>query len=181
MTPSPSNPSSTNPFVGSNTLPAISPQQGDQQNSQPSNTDSTNATSNSQTTQTSGQSSSKPATANNFDIPDLVKEKYADLIPMILKTESMNDEERQYWFHILPIMTPDQIEKFRGILVNESQQLSKLDEEYQTELKKLTGKPSSFDPEKMQEKKRELNEEESKEESKEKAQEEEILKQLSDI
>ena len=49
----------------------------------------------------------------------MVKDKFPDLIDLIKQTESMNDEEREYWFQILPIMTEDQIRKFRDILVNE--------------------------------------------------------------
>ncbi|MBU2524007.1 hypothetical protein KKG71_02330 [Patescibacteria group bacterium] len=78
--------------------------------------------------------------ASDFDIPDVVKKKHADLIQLILETESMNDEERDYWFQILPIMTDEQIEKFRAILENEKEQLAKLDAEYQEEIAKLNDK-----------------------------------------
>src|SRR5439155_1544478 len=52
-------------------------------------------------------------------------------------SESMNDEERQYWIHILPIMTPEQVGNLREILENERKQLAAIDAKYQTEIDKL--------------------------------------------
>ena len=48
----------------------------------------------------------------------------------------MNDEERQYWINILPIMTPEQIQNLREILENERKQLAAIDAKYQTEVDK---------------------------------------------
>lgn len=75
-----------------------------------------------------------------YNIPDTVKRKYPDLVEMIKKTESMSDEERDYWFQILPIMTDDQVKRLRDILEEEASQLAKLDEQYQDELTKLNKK-----------------------------------------
>lgn len=75
-----------------------------------------------------------------FEIPEIVKKQYPDLVPLILETESMNDDERQYWFQILPIMTEDQVNKLREILVNEKKQLQALDKEYEKELKRINTK-----------------------------------------
>jgi hypothetical protein len=33
-------------------------------------------------------------------IPEEVKEKYPELIPQIMASESMDDEERNYWFSV---------------------------------------------------------------------------------
>jgi len=35
-----------------------------------------------------------------FEIPETVKQQFPDLVPLIIQTESMNDDERQYWFQI---------------------------------------------------------------------------------
>jgi len=67
----------------------------------------------------------------SYIVPNLIREKFPDLIRLIFETESMNTEEREYWLQIMPIMSEDQIVKFREILVNEKEQLSKLDQEYQ--------------------------------------------------
>lgn len=143
-------------------------------------------TANSQTAspQTSSQSTNSQAIPpkKDFDIPDLVREKYADLIDLILQTESMNDEERQYWFHILPIMTVEQVNKFRGILVKEKEQLSKLDKEYEEELKRINEtKIASEKSQQSAQKRKELRAQEKKNEEEEKKQEENILKKLSEI
>ena len=70
-------------------------------------------------------------------IPDDIREKYADLIELILSSESMNNEERQYWINILPIMTPDQIENLQGILKNEKKQLEAIDKKYSKQIEQM--------------------------------------------
>ena len=42
----------------------------------------------------------------------------------------MNDEERQYWINILPIMTPEQIGNLQNILTSEKTQLAAIDAKY---------------------------------------------------
>lgn len=61
-----------------------------------------------------------------YIVPRLIREKYPDLIKLLYETESMNDEEREYWLQIMPIMTEEQIVKLRDIMVNERDQLKKL-------------------------------------------------------
>jgi hypothetical protein len=73
-------------------------------------------------------------------IPDSIREKFPDLQELVETTESMNREEKDYWFQILPIMTDDQITRFRDILVNEKNQLQKIDQEYSQQLTKLNEK-----------------------------------------
>ncbi len=70
-------------------------------------------------------------------ISDDVRTKYPDLLELILGSESMNDEERQYWLNILPIMTPDQVENLRGILGNEKEQLAAIDNKYSKEIQEI--------------------------------------------
>lgn len=67
-------------------------------------------------------------------VPDELKAKFSDLIPLILGSESMNDEERQYWINILPVMTPEQVQSLRGILENEKTQLAAIDAKYAKEI-----------------------------------------------
>jgi len=61
-------------------------------------------------------------------------EKFHDLVELILASESMNDEERQYWINILPIMTPEQIQNLNQILNQERQQLAVIDQKYGKEI-----------------------------------------------
>ena len=70
--------------------------------------------------------------AGDLQIPEELKKQFPDLIDLILKSESMNNEERQYWINILPIMTPEQIQNLRDILENEKKQLAEIDKKYAT-------------------------------------------------
>ena len=70
-------------------------------------------------------------------ISDEVKAKYPELVTLILGSESMNDEERQYWINILPIMTPEQVTDLRGILDNEKKQLQAIDQKYAGDIEKM--------------------------------------------
>jgi len=80
------------------------------------------------------------AAAAKFNIPAVVKDHFPALIPLIIETESMDDEERDYWFQMIPIMTDEQIDKLKEILVSEKEQLAALDTEYEAELKKIDEK-----------------------------------------
>lgn len=114
-----------------------------------------------------------------FDIPETVKQQYPDLVPLILQTESMNDDERQYWFQILPIMTDEQVSKLREILVNEKHQLEDLDKKYNKEIKRINDKRvAEWNAAKAKEKRQKLQTLESETEKTEKQHEEELLKKL---
>lgn len=120
------------------------------------------------------------APPDKYAVPSMVKEKFPDLVQLIKETESMNDEERDYWFQILPIMTEEQIRKFRDILLNEKNQLSKLDKEYEQELNKLNEKHMlEWKEFEMREKRKAIQSAEQKSQEEEKAAEEELLRRLS--
>jgi hypothetical protein len=117
-----------------------------------------------------------------YAVPPLVQEKFPDLIQLIKETESMNDEERDYWFQILPIMTEDQIKKFREILVNEKQQLTSLDKEYEQELQKLNDKHMiEWKEFETKEKRKTLTSAENVSKQKEQEEQEALLKRLSQV
>lgn len=59
-----------------------------------------------------------------------IQEKFGPLLELIKASESMNNEERQYWINILPVMTPEQIKNLEDILENEKKQLAAIDEKY---------------------------------------------------
>lgn len=117
-----------------------------------------------------------------FDIPETVKQQYPDLVPLILQTESMNDDERQYWFQILPIMTDEQVNKLREILVNEKKQLEDLDKKYNKEIKRINDKHvAEWNAAKAKEKRQKLQTTEGEAEKAEKQHEEELLKKLQGL
>jgi len=114
-----------------------------------------------------------------YIVPKLVREKFPDLVKLIYETESMNAEEREYWMQIMPIMTSEQIVKFRDILVNEKSQLSKLDKEYESEVARINKTQApAIDEEKLKEKLLKIKKAEKAQNESEKAKEEELLKQL---
>lgn len=120
--------------------------------------------------------------SSKFHIPAVVREKYPKLIILILQTESMDDKEREYWFQILPIMTPEQVSKFRKILINEKEQLAKLDAEYEESLKKINDKHlSEWKAFEAKQKLEEIEKAEKKAQSKEKNLEEELLDKLQNL
>lgn len=120
------------------------------------------------------------APPDKYAVPAMVKEKFPDLVQLIKDTESMNDEERDYWFQILPIMTEEQIRKFREILLNEKNQLTKLDKEYEQELNRLNEKHMlEWKEFEMREKRKAIQSAETKSKEEEQAAEEELLRRLS--
>ena len=76
----------------------------------------------------------------NFQISDEIQAKYPELIELIIKTESMDNDERQYWFDIMPSMTDAQIDRLFDILETERRKLQELEVKYQKEIKALNEK-----------------------------------------
>lgn len=64
----------------------------------------------------------------------------AALSPLIHATESMDQNEKQYWFDIFPSMTENQIGRLLEILGTERRKLIKLELQYQEEIKTLNEK-----------------------------------------
>ena len=117
-----------------------------------------------------------------YIVPQLVRNKFTDLVKLIYETESMESDERDYWMQIMPIMGEEQNVKFRGLLVNEKDQLNKLDAEYTQEMSRINNKRvSEISEAEMKAKKLELERAENAAEDAEKAQEEELLKKLEGL
>ncbi|HRI36865.1 MAG TPA: hypothetical protein PK765_07645 [bacterium] len=72
-----------------------------------------------------------------FQILDEIQAQYAELVKLVLRTESMDNNEKQYWFDILPSMTPEQVDRLFDILETERRKLEELEVKYQEEIKKL--------------------------------------------
>lgn len=82
-------------------------------------------------------STSHPASdplTGSLIIPDEWKNKDPELVDLIAHSESMNDEERQYWINTLTVMTPAQVENLRQILKREREQLAAIDAKYAKEM-----------------------------------------------
>lgn len=75
-----------------------------------------------------------------FYITDEMQAQFPELIKLVLATESMDDEERQYWFDILPSMNDSQVDRLFNILETERKKLEELESKYQDEIKALNEK-----------------------------------------
>lgn len=74
----------------------------------------------------------------DFRIPAKLTQNDPALIELIMKSESMKDEERQYWFNLYEVMNTAQIDKLRDILTRERAKLAEIDAKY--------GKKPKIDP-----------------------------------
>ncbi len=75
-----------------------------------------------------------------FYISEEIQAQYPELLKLIFATESMDDEERQYWFDIMPSMNDNQIDRLFNILETERRKLEELEMKYQEEIKTLNEK-----------------------------------------
>ena len=76
----------------------------------------------------------------DFTISDETQAQYKELVTLILDTDSMDDNERQYWFDIMPSMTDEQVDRLFSILDTEKNKLEELETKYQHEIKQLNEK-----------------------------------------
>lgn len=72
-----------------------------------------------------------------FEVSDKINETHSELVKLIKNTKSMDNNEKQYWFDILPSMTDEQIDSLFDILEWERLALEKLEVKYQEEIKAL--------------------------------------------
>lgn len=63
-------------------------------------------------------------------ISDEIRAKLPELTDLIIGTDSMENEEKQYWFEIIPVMTQEQLEKFQKFLEAENMELLNLEKKY---------------------------------------------------
>ena len=99
-----------------------------------------------------------------FYIADEIQAEYPELIKLVLATESMDDEERQYWFDIMPSMNDSQVDRLFNILETERKKLEELELKYQEEIKSLNDKHLiEWQEFQMKDSKKKIKEEEDKE------------------
>lgn len=72
-----------------------------------------------------------------FVVLDEIQAKYGELVKLVLNTESMDNNEKQYWFDILPSMSNEQIDRLFDILETERRKLEELEVKYQEQMKNL--------------------------------------------
>jgi hypothetical protein len=105
--------------------------------------------------------------------------QYNELVDLILLTESMDDDERQYWYDIMPSMTDQQVDRLYNILDTERKKLENLETKYQDEIKNLNEKHLiEWQEFQMKDSKKKINEEESKDKAEDA---EDVLSMLNDL
>lgn len=115
----------------------------------------------------------------DFSISDELQAKYPDLVSLILDTESMDNDERQYWFDIMPSMTDEQIDRLFDILDTEKKKLEALEHKYQKEIKSLNEKHLiEWQEIQMKENKKKIKQQEANEK---KEDPDEVLQMLNDL
>lgn len=127
------------------------------------------------------QTSGTQQTATGLVIPPEVQEKFAALILLIQGSESMNNEERQYWINILPVMTQEQIKNLQEILSNEKEQLAAIDAKYTKEAAKSPPVDTAVIEEKMKSNKQKRQKMEQEDAAKEEAAEADLLGKIQSM
>ena len=122
-------------------------------------------------------------TIKDFDIPEALIKQDPELIKLVLESESMNDEERQYWLSLTEHMNHEQIEKLRDILVREKQKLAEIEAKYAK--KNMTPEQAQElalqKAEERLEEQEEIKEQEAAHEASEAKKEADILKELNEL
>ena len=121
------------------------------------------------------------SSSTDLTIPPDVQEKFGPLIELIKGSESMNQEERQYWINILLIMTTEQIKNLEEILMNEKDQLSAIDKKYSKPDEGETQASIATIEEGIKSKKQQRQKIEQEEAEKEETKEEDILSQIQSL
>ncbi len=126
-----------------------------------------------------GQAKAQASASAGLAIPPGIQEKFGPLLELIKASESMNNEERQYWINILPIMTAEQLKNLEDILMNEKKQLAAIDEKYSKEVSALGDGVSLETMEKsLKEKRKQRTDQERNAADQEQQKEKDILEQI---
>jgi len=89
--------------------------------------------------------------SNNLTVNDESLKTQTELISLIIDTESMDKDEKQYWLNELPNLADEQISGLLKILHTEKEKLSNLEENHKEELHQLDIKHSKEWIEKLDE------------------------------
>ncbi len=78
---------------------------------------------------------------SDYEIDDSYIMDIPDLIVLILESRSIDTiEEKQNWFNLFSMMTFDQIEKLRAILIKEKTRLAEIEAKYADKKKEIKDK-----------------------------------------
>ncbi len=117
--------------------------------------------------------------ATPLNVSEEAQKKYPDLIELIRKSQSMTNEERQYWVDVLLIMSVDQIQNLRNILENEKKQIEEANRALETGISEEESKVKiQFDEIRYKEKKQQIKEAEKEAETEEAKKEAALLQEI---
>ncbi len=119
--------------------------------------------------------------ATGLTIPPDVQQKFATIVELIKASESMNNEERQYWINILPVMTAEQIKNLEDILTSEKQQLAAIDAKYNQQTTSPTQRPMEEVEAERRKQRKNRSDAELQHETQDQNAEEDILKQINTL
>lgn len=68
--------------------------------------------------------------AKGFDIPQGLRHKDPVYIFLVVNSRSLDFEEKQNWFNLYSVMTEEQKDKLRDILMREAKKLAEINEKY---------------------------------------------------
>lgn len=88
----------------------------------------------------------------DFRISPEIQKGHPELVRLILHSESMNDDERQYWYNLAKVMKPEQKLKLQDILIRERDKLAQIDRMFENL------PPGAVQPPKFKGRKRDYNE-----------------------
>lgn len=117
----------------------------------------------------------------DFKVPQPLQENDKPLIDLVMRSESMKDSERQYWFNLTEVMNEEQVAKLRDILTRERKKLAEIEAKYHK--KKIDPVVAAKQAEEMAKKRSARQAELKAREAKEKAaeSEEDILGELEGL
>lgn len=118
--------------------------------------------------------------ASSTPVPPQTQQQFPDLVALIMKSESMNNEERKYWLSILPAMTPEQRKTLEEILVNERDQLAAIDQKYAASQKDAMPSVADIDASRRG-KREERTQKEKQAEEEDTEKEEEVMKEIETL
>lgn len=75
-----------------------------------------------------------------FTVLDEIQIKFPELVDLVMRSESIDNTQKQYWLDILPSMTNDQIDRLFNILMTERQEIERLDLQFEQDVKALNEK-----------------------------------------
>ena len=113
-----------------------------------------------------------------FTILDEIHVKYDELVKLVLGSESIDNNEKQYWFDIMPSMNDNQVDRLFNILETERRKLEELELKYQEEIKALNEKHLiEWQDFQLKDSKKRIQEEEAKDDE----DPDEVLKMLNSL